>query len=596
MGSFFPDDFIDQLRDQTNLVEIIGDYVALKKRGQNWVGLCPFHSERTPSFTVTPSKGFFKCFGCGKAGDVYAFLMEHQKLNFAQAVELLAGRLGISVPRGRYKQKEDETREKLFYSNQFAKEYYHSLLVSEDQGRRALEYLKKRGLNEEMIRKFELGWAPAGWESFKEGALGHGIEEDILLQAGLLSRSEAGGTTYDRFRERVIFPINDTQGRTVGFGGRVLDKGEPKYLNSPETPLFHKGEVLFGLDKTKGAISRESSAIVVEGYMDFLSLYANGLETMVAPLGTALTTEQARLLSRYAREAFLLYDADTAGLKATFRGGDELLEAGVAVRVITLPKGMDPDDFIRNEGRQAFGQLARNAADFLDRKIEILSARLNLEVVSEREKAAEKLLESVARCRDKLAKNLYLKKVSEFIGVPETILAERLASIRSQLSFQASRAQRFGRTETTAPGSKKSEYYLLALCVRYPDYIDLTVRHLGENPFCDPGWAAVFKALLSAKEKGARNLVEALYQSLPSGSFSLVGQLQTEDKKLEPPEQVFNSCWRQLKIGRLKKQMDEILVKLADTDDPELVKLQESLNKQKKQLQKELKEFPAFLW
>jgi len=595
MASFYPDDFIDRLREVTDIVGVVSQYVALKKRGQNWVGLCPFHSERTPSFTVTQSKGFFKCFGCGKAGDVYSFLMEHQKLSFAQAVEMLAESQGIPLPAGRFREREDDQRQRLFYANQYACEYYHRLLTAEPEGRRALEYLKSRGLDEQTIEKFELGWSPAGWDSFKKAALGHGIEEEILLEAGLLSKSEETGGIYDRFRARVIFPIHDTQGRTIGFGGRVLDKEEPKYLNSPDTPLFHKGEVLFGLDKAKGAVTRESRAIVVEGYMDLLSLYVHGLETVVAPLGTALTVEQARLLSRYAREIFLLYDADQAGLKATFRGGDELLEAGLAVRVITLPKGLDPDDFVRREGRAAFDRLMNSAADFLDRKMEVLAGKLDLKVVSEREKAADKLLESVARCRDKLAANLYLKKVSEFIGVPEAILAERLGGFASRLYAQDSHTE-FVRRKVAVQAARKTEHYLLALCLKYPDYIDQAWECLGGNTFRDPGCAAIFEAMIKARKEGIRNLVEALYLGLPPSLYQLIALLQAEDKKLEPPEQVFNSSWRQIKIEGINQRMGEINKELRGAEDPGLVSFQESLRREKRELLKELENYPGFRW
>jgi len=587
MGAFFPDDFIDQIRERTDLVELIGQYVPLKKRGQNWIGLCPFHSERTPSFTVNPSRGIFKCFGCGKGGNVFVFLMEHQQLSFPQAVELLAARLGLALPSVKPAQKEDRTREKLFYANQFAKEYYHRQLVSESAGRKALEYLRGRGLDMELIERFELGWAPAGWESFKRAALEHGIEEEVLIESGLLSRSEDGLSSYDRFRARVMFPIHESQGRTVGFGGRVLDDSEPKYLNSPETPLFNKGEILFGLDKARGAIARKGRALVVEGYMDLLSLWQHGFEEVVAPLGTALTGEQARLLARFAREVFLLYDSDSAGLKASFRGGDQLLGTGVNVRVVTLPEEMDPDDFVRQHGGRAFEVKLKESVDFLDRKMELLKQRLNLEIVSEREKAAVKLLETVACCRDELTRSLYLKKSAEFIGVPQSVLQERLSRITSQ---QAARLGRLQSTERAAKaaGGKKEERYLLALCLKYREYIEKTIEELGEKPFSDPHYTAIFEVLVKANQDGVRNLVEALYTSLPDSVYSVIGQLQQEDKNIEPPDQVFNACWRQLKIDRIDIQIRDNFNKFKGKDDPVLNRLQESLYNQKLKLQRDL--------
>jgi DNA primase len=493
MGRLIPDGIIDQIRSQIDIVDIVGQFVELKKRGRNWVGLCPFHAERTPSFTVSMEKGFFKCFGCGKAGDVYSFLMEHQKLDFAQAVEFLAERLGIALPRGQYAQKEDEARTRLLYANQFAAEFYHGQLVAEAHGAQALEYLKSRGLDLAALEKFGLGWAPTEREALKRAALGHGIREEDLLEDGLLSRAEQTGDTFDRFRSRVMFPILDPGGHVIGFGGRVLDKGEPKYLNTADTPLFHKGEVLYGLDRARGPMRREGWAIVVEGYMDLIALHLHGLDTAVAPLGTALTPDQARLLGRYVREVYLLYDADTAGLKATFRSGDELLEAGLAVRVITLPGGLDPDDFLRAQGRKAFDGLLHGAVDYLDRKMQLLSERVNLSVVAEKEKAADKLLESVARCRDELARSLYLKKTAEFIGVPESVIAERLGRIAGRA--RRGPVTRGGTEKEQSPGNEANiERYLLAVCIRNPEYVDRTFEMLGAEPFADLRYAAVFEA------------------------------------------------------------------------------------------------------
>jgi len=596
MAAYLPDDFIDRLREQTDIVEVIGQYVSLKKRGKNWIGLCPFHSERTGSFTVTPDKNFYKCFGCGAAGDVYTFLMEHQKQTFMQAVETLADRLGIPVPRSEVSQKEDTEKERLFYVNTFAAEYYHRLLVSENEGRAALEYLKGRGLDQSLIDEFQLGWAPHSRNSLKKAALHHGIEEQVLIDAGILYSAEEGEESRDRFRSRVIFPIRDVRARTIGFGGRVLEQErQPKYLNTPETPLFHKGEVLFGLDRARGVISSESRAIVVEGYMDLLSLHQHGVENVVAPMGTALTAEQARLLGRYAREVFLLYDADPAGLKATFRGGDELLETGVNVRVITLPEGMDPDDFMREKGPQAFRKLLHQASDFLDRKMEIISRRLNFEIVAEREKGAEKLLESVARCRDELVKNLYLKKAAEFIGVPQTVMAERLNRISSLMAPRAVKPLSPKMPEADRI-NRKTEFYLLALCFAHPEYIRKTIDKLGDSPFSDKKIARLFEAMLTASRQGARNMVEKLYEMLPESLYPLIKQVNEQNRKfvdynkiepMHPPENIFDNCWRELKIKQIDRRMQELYRQYKDKDDTELQKIQKELQKQKFQIMQE---------
>jgi len=588
MSGYFPDDFIDQIRSQTDIVEVIGQYVGLKKRGRNWFGLCPFHSERTPSFSVNPEMGIFKCYGCNKGGDVYTFLMEHEKLSFAQCVQMLADRLGLKIPRRKKDRDREESTDRLVYANNFAREFYRELLAK-SEGRPALEYLKARGLDEDTIQLFELGWAPAEYSVFKKAAMTHGIGEEDLLQAGLLSSSEETGESYDRFRGRIMIPILNPAGRTIGFGGRLLAEGEPKYLNSPETVLFHKGQVLFGLDKSRGAIRRDSRALVVEGYMDLISLYRHGVHPVVAPMGTALTPEQAILLGRYAREVFLLYDADRAGLRATFRGGDELLAAGLAVRVVTLPEGQDPDDFIRTNDRQAFDELISSAADFLDRKMEILQTRTDLEVTANRQQAADKLLESVARCRDDLVRNLYLKKVSEFIGAPQSVLAERLNRLRRSAAARQPRRPVPGRAAVEAGAGKKAERYLVALCLKYPEYVDKTLEQLGETPLSLPEYAKIFQALLEAKSAGVKNLVEAVYEKLPETLQPLVGSLLSEKEIVEPADEVFNSWWRRIKIDRINKQLETDRKKVDEEGGKSLMQENVLLEREKKRLQEELK-------
>ncbi|MCE5272922.1 DNA primase [bacterium] len=597
MSGFIPDEIIDQIRLQTDIAEVIGQFVELRHRGRNWLGLCPFHSERTPSFTVTPDKGFFKCFGCGKAGDVYSFLMEHQKLDFAQAVGFLAERLGITIPRGQFDQKEDEHRGRLIYANQFARDYFRGCLAEPAEGRAARDYLAQRGLSPEVVERNELGWAPREREALKKAALGHGIEEATLREAGLLTTPDEQGQSVDRFRGRVMFPIHDLGGRTIAFGGRILGPGEPKYLNSPETPLFRKGEILFGLDRARGPIRQEGWAVVVEGYMDRIALATYGYETAVAPLGTALTPEQAALLSRYAREVFLLYDPDTAGLKATFRGGDELLAAGLAVRVISLPGAEDPDEFLRAHGAAEFETLRRAAVDFLDRKIDILRQKMDLRQVAQREQAADKLLESVARCKDSMARTLYLRKCVEFIEVPEAVLQERLSRIES-------RARRVPQ-RTTAPvgeqaaaaaetptggvsGALDAERYVLAICILHPDYIPQTLEALGDPPFESSLYAQAFDTLSELQRSGVRNLIEALYQGLPSALYPLLAELAADATRYEPAPQVFGYCWRRIKVGRILKHLEESMQKLAVADDPELIREQALLHKEMKKLEREM--------
>ena len=572
MGRLIPDDFIEKVRESSDIVDVIGDYVQLKHKGNNWVGLSPFSNERNPSFNVNPSKGIYKCFSSGKGGDVFSFLMEHEKLGFTEAVELLAGRLGIELPAVDRDEQQDQARERLVYSLQWAREYFVGQLKA-DGGRKALEYIRGRALDDKTIEKFSLGWAPSERGAFKKAALGHGIAEEDLVTVGLLGRSEENAETYERFRGRVIFPVNERSGRTVGFGGRVLGDTEPKYLNSPETPLFHKGSIFYGLDNAAQAIRKLSRAIVVEGYMDLISLSCRGVENVVAPMGTALTAEQAVLLGRYSRNVFLLYDADNAGLKATFRSGDELLGAGVNVRVITLPDGMDPDDFIREKGSEQFSALIAKAPDFLDRKIEIISARLNLELPADRQSAADKLLESVSRCRDLMTRDLYLKKTAEFLGVPEDILAQRLAALESKRKDYTGAAPtviQSGRGKKTGSRSKKliaAENKMIAICIQHPEYIPEVCKFIEDSDFTDDRLRAIFVELKKLSSDGVRQMAEALYQLLP-GSAELVGKLRSE--LVSPPDEVVNACWRWMKIARIDQEIYELKQKNEPQEQAEI--------------------------
>ncbi|NNM04074.1 MAG: DNA primase, partial [Gemmatimonadetes bacterium] len=326
-----PDDVVDEVRARADIVDIIGEHVALKRAGKDFKARCPFHEERTPSFYVVPSKGFYKCFGCNESGDVFTFLMKRLGLSFVDAVKAVAVRVGVEV-RDVSRQGGEDPHRHLHEANSFAQEFFKKALWDRNAGRPARAYLKKRGIGRDAVERFDLGFAPDEWRSLREGAAVHGIEDPVLLEVGLLVQREIGKEPYDRFRNRIIFPIQSASGRTLAFGGRILGqsgKGAPKYLNSPETPVYHKGEVLYGLSWGKNAIRREEGGLVVEGYMDAVSLAAGGIENVVAPLGTSMTEDQAKLLARYCTKVFLLFDSDAAGLKATFRAGDVLLAAGL---------------------------------------------------------------------------------------------------------------------------------------------------------------------------------------------------------------------------------------------------------------------------
>lgn len=369
-----PRGFSEELRNQADILRVIGDYVSLKKKGNNYWACCPFHNEKTPSFSVNPSKGLFKCFGCGKGGDAITFVMEIEGAPFPEAVQTVAEKCGIAVPvvagddRKNYEER-DRQRADLLQINSWATEFFEQNLTETAEGRRALAYLDGRGVTEATRKQFRLGYAPNSWDAMASYLRSRGASQLQIERSGLVTLKEAGGF-YDRFRGRLMFPISDTQSRVVAFGGRIIGDGEPKYLNSPETAVYTKGQHLFGLSHSRDSIRQRDYGILVEGYLDFLIPFQEGVRNLVASLGTALTENQVRLLGRYTRRIIVNFDPDSAGQTATKRSLEMLLGEGFKVNVLTLPDNLDPDEFIRARGADGYLRLLKNSQAFLDYIVE----------------------------------------------------------------------------------------------------------------------------------------------------------------------------------------------------------------------------------
>lgn len=356
MSRRYSNELIEQIKEANDIVNVISEYVPLKKKGRNYWGCCPFHNEKTPSFSVTPEKGFYYCFGCHASGTVINFLMQEEGLSFPEALGKLAERAGIPLPEEELtdvERRQNEKRRRLYEINELAANFFHNCLTKTEMGKVGLEYFQKRGLSRETIDKFRLGYAPDSWDKLYRAFTERKIPEAYLLKLGLVRKND-NGRVYDYFRNRVMFPICDGKGRVVGFGGRVLDDSTPKYLNSPETEIFNKGHLLFAFDKAYKTIRRTKQAILVEGYMDVISAHNAGVTNVVASLGTAYTKDHGRLLMRQAEEIILAYDMDGAGRKAVRRAIDLLQNTDFKVRVLAMPDGKDPDDYVRNHGRDGF--------------------------------------------------------------------------------------------------------------------------------------------------------------------------------------------------------------------------------------------------
>ncbi len=433
MAQSIPENVVEEIRECTDLVDLVGEYLKLEQRGKNMVGLCPFHNEKTPSFTVSPEKQLFHCFGCGASGNVFSFIMKMDNLSFPEAAGVLARRGGVKIPEAKgFSPDKEDLKEKIYRINKLAARFYAYCLTNTDYGKKALEYLLKRGIKRETIEQFMLGYAPADWTGFLKFAQKKGVSPDLMVRAGLVSpRKERG--YYDRFRNRIMFPIFDISGKVAGFGGRLLVEGGkdgPKYLNSQETPVFDKGSMLYGLNLAREEIRREKKAIVMEGYTDVVTAFQAGIKNAVASLGTALTTTQARHLRSQADTVITAYDSDIAGEAATWRGLTILQSTGCLVQVADLPEGSDPDSYIRAKGVESFLSIINNADPLMEYRLSQLKKRYNLSSDKERVEYTEELMSILLSAVNDIEQNYYLKKAAEELNVDEEALRSELKKRR----------------------------------------------------------------------------------------------------------------------------------------------------------------------
>ena len=413
-----PSEVIDQVKDAADLVQLIGEHVELKRTGSDWRGPCPFHNGTGRNFSVVPKKQLYHCFVCHESGDIFTFFMKRFGLDYPSAVREIAGRVGVTVPESQ--KTGPDPNEPLYSALGVAAEWFARRLRESDAAH-ARDYLASRGLSDQVRDEFGLGYAPLGRETLLESLRALGLDDDTLINAGLAMKRDDGSVAA-RFRGRLLFPIADVRGRVVGFGGRILGDGTPKYLNSPENAIYHKGTLLYLLDRARNPIRHESAAIVVEGYVDAIRLHAAGITNVVAPLGTALTAEQAKVLRRYTKAVLLAYDADTPGLKSTFRAGDEMLRQGGTVQVITMPAGEDPDTLVQKGGAAAFRELMGQAVDLFERKIQLLDRKQLFATLEGRRRALDRLLPTIRAAADAITRELYVSRAAEKTGVAKHVI------------------------------------------------------------------------------------------------------------------------------------------------------------------------------
>ncbi|HJX12469.1 MAG TPA: DNA primase [Dehalococcoidales bacterium] len=518
---------IDEIKQRTDIVEVIGQYVTLKKAGRNLTALCPFHSEKTPSFFVFPERQSWHCFGaCGTGGDVFSFIMKKEGMDFGEALRVLAQRAGVTLPSRVEKDSGKEAREELYRANEAAALYYHNLLLNSPGAEKARGYVVKRGFNPTTVADFQLGFSLDSWEALKQYLKEKGQTEENMLTAGLLVKAE-DGRTHDRFRGKLMFPIRDSRGRVTGFGSRVLDDSLPKYVNSPQTPVFDKSGTLYGLDRAAAGIRKQDRAIIMEGYMDVITAHQNGVANAVASMGTAITETQVNTLKKLTKNLVMALDADAAGEEAMLRtvGYENILNA--EIRVVIMPEGKDPDDVIREDVKNWQG-LVNIAVPIVDYTFDKTLARLDLTTARDKSAAVDRLLPTVAAITDPIRQAHYLQKLAGLIKVGIPTLEAALARMRPAA---ARRITPLPRREVITPArrplfSSPREEYALTLLLRYPELKKLPEGPLPEffesteNREIFNAWQAVkdVPALKERLDPSLREHLDAIInKSLPAG-------------------------------------------------------------------------------
>jgi len=577
---------LEEIKLRADIVDVIGRYVHLKKRGRNYVALCPFHQERTPSFTVSPEKQMFYCFGCGIGGDVFTFLMKYEGLDFAEAAAKLAELTGVDLKNPSSSPAARKIKERLYELGALAAGFYYHILKSQPEGRAAREYLEKRGVKEEAVQAFQLGFSPPEGKALVHHLREKGFSYGEMEQAGLVSLS--GKEPQDRFRGRIMFPIKDAQGRVVGFGGRLLGEGQPKYLNSPEGPLFQKGRLLYGLHLALPEIRKREQVVLVEGYMDVIACWQQGIKNAVASLGTSLTDDQAREMKKLAREVIIAYDNDLAGQAATLRGLELLYRRGLQVRVLELPPGTDPDDFLKSQGPGAFQLLLQESLPLMEFCLKRLLSQHDPSHPLGKKAIVEELLPHLEAIKDPVEQEAYVRLVSRRVGVSENAIYRAMASMETR---------RVHRTPISPPrkpeeGKRQAgslEMFLLKAYIESPVLADVIDQKLGEK------WAeGVAERLIpfireirkENPEMAGEGLLDLLKHRGEKEEWKgILAAMAVERDRGPLKEEMVEKAINLFKIKELQKREREVrrtLSRMAEIGPPSLV---EALQKEIFQLQ-----------
>lgn len=568
-----PEDIVEVVRQRSDIVEVVSRYVQLKKKGKNHTGSCPFHNERTPSFTVTPEKQIFYCFGCGAGGDVFKFLMLKENLSFQEAVGMLAQQAGVMIPAGESPAQQEKARRlSLFHEvNKLARDYFHQTLMTHGAAANARKYLARREVTQEVQEEFQLGFALPEWNSLLGFLEKKGVTLKQAVEAGLAIKTETG-RTYDRFRNRLMFPIWDATGQVAGFGGRVLDDSLPKYLNTPETLFFSKGRLLYGLHLARTAIREKGCVVVVEGYMDVVTAHQYGINNVVASLGTALTHDHGRLLTHYSRDVVIAYDADAAGEAATARSLELLEELGCQVRVLRLPDGKDPDEFLKKHGSQIWETLVAGAPLLFQYKLEQAAGARPLRTSSDKLEVLRQVFPSLAGFKSEVDREEGLKQAARILNLSwETVYGEfkRLKLISAQKWTNPDNLAKNMHTIVskvdTSDARSKAEAVLLRLALEDPSLARTVHEKMGGEHFQDPRYQKIFKHCLDISGKPQFQPAE-IAQYLDDEQQALLGMLLTQEIPGDDPVEILNSHIESIVRCRRHERREKILKEIGEAE------------------------------
>jgi DNA primase len=582
-----PDDKVQEVRERAAILDVVADYVSLRKSGANYLGLCPFHGEKTPSFNVNPGREIFHCFGCGVGGNVFSFIMKMEGLAFPEAVKFLAKRVGVAIedrpPSASEKKRLDE-RDSLYRITELATDFYRRILREEPSGEPGRRYLERRGVDNATAEAYRLGFAPDKWDAFTRYLERQKAPLDIAEKLGLIRKKESNGY-YDMFRNRLLFTISDPLGKPVGFGGRVLDDMLPKYINSPESPIYHKSEILFGVDLAKQAMREHGTAIIVEGYFDHLALYQAGFRNVVATCGTSLTAGHLKLLQRFSGQVYTLFDSDPAGKKATFRAMELFLEGGLPASVIELPAGEDPDSYIRKEGGAAFGSRMSKARPIFDFYIHDLLDTHNTGSVEGKRSVLASLIPHLRLLGDRMQRNLYVSEIARLLGIHES-------ELRREVGLESLAKSSAAPVRIARKCASNADEMLLALMGKYPE-IAKRVREYGIDRLFSKDLIPVAEAIMNQSTSSTEvNWAQILERIESIEEQNRLSALFVDDGHLEEidPHKAFEQCLKTLERAALREPDARALKReLAQLDSDserywEIIKILDTLRNKKSQL------------